>query len=161
MKIKTLKEMRAALAKKPTTGEKSPDLFAKEDRKTYMTLPFYTPSDDLDVNKMTEKEKKTAVVAGKLMGTGEPIAIAKILSRGEAINIWMSPNDFTYDNGTCYKAWIYTWVYLALTVLTFLLIHPLIAVILAWKTGHNWGQYTGGLVFGKDDMKGKAMYRTA
>ncbi|MBI4406362.1 hypothetical protein HY571_00425 [Candidatus Micrarchaeota archaeon] len=160
MKGKTIREVRAALTK-PVAKVEKPNPVQTVTKKTFMTVPYYTPSDDVNLDNLTEREKKALIRKGKLMGTGDPITITRITNRKEALGTWMSPNDFTYDNGTTYKAWVYTWAYLGLTVLTYLLVHPLIAVVFAWKTGHNWGQYIGALIFGKEDMKGKTMFRTA
>ncbi len=162
LKQKNLKDVRASLfgAKEKA---KQADAMAKpavDTRRTYLTVPYYTPSDDVDIENITEEQKKKLVAKGKLMAGGHPITITNIVTRKEGFGSWLSPDDFTFDAGTSYKAWTYTWAYLALTIATFVWIHPLLAVPLAWKTGHNWGQYIGGLVFGKEDMKGKIMYRT-
>lgn len=109
---------------------------------------------------MSEKQKLEAIKKGKLMMGGHPISITNISTRKEVLASWLGPQDFTFDAGTSYKAWTYTWAYLILTVIAYVWIHPLLAVPLAWKVGHNWGHYIGGLMFGKEDMKGKTMYRT-
>ncbi len=158
-KQKTISEMRAALAK-PKQEAPAPSPTQADVKKTYITIPYYTPSDDVNIDEITESEKKAFIQKGKLMGTGDPITIAAIKTRQDALKAWHSPNDFTYDPGTCYKAWMYTWIYLTLTILSYAFIHPLLAVPFAWKVGHNWGQYIGGLIFGKEDMKGKIMYHT-
>ncbi len=166
----SIKEIKAAMANKanaPIAPAAPTDI-----KKTLLTVPFYTPSDDVDIDNLTPEKKKQLIQKGKLMGTGAPITTVNIRTRGEALTGlksgkpghasggWWSPNDFTYDAGTCYKAWTYTWAYLALTILSYVFIHPLIAIPFAWKVGHNWSQYIGGLVFGKEDMKGKTMYHT-
>lgn len=173
MKFKTISEIKHALKQKqtvklaqsgvPSTG---PDV-----KKSYATVPYYTPSDDVDIDNLTEEQKKSLVQKGKLMAGGDPISISKLITRGEALvgkegksgklGGWFSPWDFTYDAGASYKAWIYAWIYLALTITTYVFVHPLVSVIFAWKVGHNWGQYIGALIFGKEDMKGKVIYRTA
>ncbi|MDP3742153.1 MAG: hypothetical protein Q8R15_02450 [Candidatus Micrarchaeota archaeon] len=187
MKARTISEIKRALASqkkvaeaKPSVPPAGPDL-----KKTYITIPFFTPSDDVDIENITEEQKKKLVQKNKLMAGGHPITITNLKTRGAALvgqdkdtpgsgdygwadalkgnpgQGWFSPSDFSYDAGVCYKAWIYTWVYLALTILVYIFIHPLLAVPFAWKVGHNQGQYIGGLIFGKEDMKGKVMYRTA
>ncbi|MFH0713498.1 MAG: hypothetical protein V1722_02865 [Candidatus Micrarchaeota archaeon] len=176
MKFKTINEIKAALAKSKSAVQVSGA--SKKDDSTYKTLltvPYSTPSDDIDLKTMTPPEKKNdakwlamsveqrknkLLQTGRLMGRGDPIGIVKIATRKDAIAAWIEPNDFTYDSGTCYKAWTYTWVYLAATILAYIMIHPLVAVPFAWKVGHNWGQYIGGLFFGKDDMSNKTMYHT-
>ncbi len=162
MKIKTqtIKEIKAALAQKKAKLASAPAAGSTDVKKTYLTIPYYTPSDDVDLDSITQKEKIKLIQKGKLMGTGGPITITKIDNRAAALNSWWDPNDYTYDAGTSYKAWTYTWAYLALTILSYVFIHPLAAIPFAWKVGHNWGQYVGGLVFGKTDMKGKTMYHT-
>ena len=167
-KILTIKEIKAKLAAK----EKIVETPASDIRKTLLTVPFYTPSDDVDITTLTSEKKIEMIQKGKLMGTGDPITTINYKTRGEALTGvtptdkgpgkggWWSAKDFTFDAGTSYKAWTYTWVYLVLAILTYIFIHPLVTVPFAWKVGHNWGQYIGGLVFGKEDMKGKTMYHT-
>ncbi len=181
MKAMTISEMKKALASHKKSAEaKAPVPPAGPDlKKTYITIPFFTPSDDVDINNVTEEQKKKLVQKNKLMAGGHPITITNLKNRKAALvgdvgdggwvdalkgkpgDGWFSPSDFTYDAGTCYKAWMYTWAYLALAILAYIFIHPLLAVPFAWKVGHNQGQYIGGLIFGKEDMKGKVMYRTA
>ncbi len=184
MKAKTISEIKNALASRKKAAEaKTAALPAGPDvKKTYITVPFFTPSDDVNMDAITEEQKKKLVQKNKLMAGGHPITITKLTTRGGALvgadgdggdrgwkdalngkpgGGWWNPADFTFDAGTCYKAWMYTWAYLTLTILAYIFIHPLLAVPLAWKVGHNQGQYIGGLIFGKEDMKGKVMYRTA
>ena len=159
MKFRSLKEIKMALAK-PKAPAAAVSTVPADVKKTYLTVPYYTPSDDVDIENLTESKKKQLQREHKLMGDGSPITITKLSDRKGALSGWWDPSDYTYDAGTSYKAWTYTWTYLALTVLAYIFVHPLVAVPFAWKVGHNWGQYVGGLVFGKEDMKGKTMYHT-
>ncbi len=161
MKGKTINEVKNALESAKIAPAKAIPPERTETKKTFITIPYRTPSDDVNLDALTEEQKKELIRKHKLMGTGDPISITAIKTRKEALKAWHSPNDFTYDAGSCYKAWTYTWAYLALTILAYVFVHPLVAVPLAWKVGHNWDQYIGGLIFGKEDMKGKTMYRTA
>ncbi len=160
IKVQTIKEIKAAVAKAAVAKAKAASAGPADVKKTYMTIPYYTPSDNVDIDNLTEEQKKKLIRQGKLMGSGDPITIAKIDNRKNALNAWWDASDFTYDAGTSYKAWTYTWAYLALTIISYVFIHPLLAIPFAWKVGHNWSQYVGGLVFGKEDMKGKTLYHT-
>lgn len=153
----TIHELKKILASKPKPAEAKPK---SEDKKTLLTVPYSTPSDEIDVESLTPEQKAKAIRAGKLMGSGDPVTITKLTDRKGAMANWMSPADYTYDFGSSYKAWVYVWIYLAATIISAIFIHPLVAIPFAWKVGHNWGQYMGGLVFGKEDMKGKTMYAT-
>lgn len=181
MKLKTISEIKKALAqaKKPAPSQPATPATGPDVKKTFITIPFFTPSDDLNIDALTEEQKKKMVQKNKLMAGGDPITITKLTNRKGALvgdvgdggwkdslsgkpgGGWWNPADFTFDAGACYKSWMYTWIYLALTILTYVFIHPLLAVPFAWKVGHNQGHYIGGLIFGKEDMKGKTMYRTA
>ena len=158
MKITELKALMAKKYAKPAAPATSG--VPADVKKTFLTVPFYTPSDDVDLNSTSPEKIKELQRKHKLMGTGDPITITKLTNRKAALNGWWDPSDFTYDAGCSYKAWTYTWAYLALTVAVYMFVHPLVAVPFAWKVGHNWGQYVGGLVLGKEDMKGKTMYNT-
>ncbi|MFH1246921.1 MAG: hypothetical protein V1644_00940 [Candidatus Micrarchaeota archaeon] len=183
--INEIKQMLVAAAQKKKAAEVKPAVppAGPDLKKTYMTVPYFTPSDDIDIDAVTPEEKKKLVQQNKLMAGGDPISITNLKTRGAALvgakggkigdggwkhalngepgDGWLNPADFTFDVGTSYKAWMYIWAYLALTILTYVFIHPLLAVPFAWKVGHNQGQYIGSLIFGKEDMKGKTMYRTA
>lgn len=179
MKYKTLSQIKAAIAANKPAAKPGPAVppAGPDVKKSFMTVPYFTPSDDLDIDSLTDVQRKKMVQKGKLMAYGTPVTITRLRVRKDAIGGgdygwadalkggevggWFAPEDFSFDAGTTYHTWIYTWIYLALTVLTYVFVHPLVAVIFAWKTGHNWGHYIGALIFGKEDMKGKVMYRTA
>ncbi len=157
--MKSIEEIRAEFAKVKAAKQADAPAKKSENLNTFLQVPYYTPSDKYDVPNMTPAQKKKAAQKFELQAGSQPISITNIKTRGAFLAGHFAANDFAYDaNG--YYAWTYTWAYLALTAITYIFIHPLVAIPFAWKVGHNWSQYMGTRIWGKEDMKGKVMYAT-
>lgn len=164
--MKSLNEVKEELKEefrmkiKKETSAVTAEAKSKETLNTFLQVPYYTPSDGIDTSKLSQEEKNKLVGQYKLSGYGEtPVSISQIKTRKAFLADQFTSDDYSYDaNG--YHGWTYTWVYLALAIAAFTWAHPLLAIPLAWKVGHNWSQYMGGRIWGKQDMKGKVMYAT-
>lgn len=157
--MKNVTEIREQFARVKASKAAAAPAKKSENLNTFLQVPYYTPSDKYDVANMTPAQKKKAAQKFELQAGENPISITNIKTRGAFLADQFSADDYGYDaNG--YYTWTYTWAYLAIAIATYVYIHPLVAIPFAWKVGHNWDQYMGTRLWGKEDMKGKVMYAT-
>ncbi|OIO25197.1 hypothetical protein COX85_02000 [Candidatus Micrarchaeota archaeon CG_4_10_14_0_2_um_filter_55_9] len=98
------------------------------------------------------------------MGLGKdkkPVHVMKVSTRGEYLNNWLKTGSWReYSGGTCYKAIIYGWVFLALTVASYLWVNVYVAAVFAYLTGLMRSQYLLGSAWNLSWFKGKSLIST-
>jgi hypothetical protein len=98
------------------------------------------------------------------MGFGDdkkPVHVMQVTSRGGFLSGWLNASNWReYSGGTAYKAVVFGWIFLALTVATYLWFNVYVAAVFAYLTGLMRSQYLLSNAWNLGWFKGKALIST-
>ena len=99
------------------------------------------------------------------MGFGDgkkPVHVMQVTSRGGFLGGWLDTSDWrAYSGGTAYKAVVFGWIFLALTVATYFWFNIYVAAVFAYLTGLMRSQYLLANAWNLGWFKGKALISTS
>lgn len=98
------------------------------------------------------------------MGLGDgkkPVHVMHVETRGSFLNNWLQTSSWReYSGGTAYKAIVFGWVFLALTLATYLWVNVYVAAVFAYLTGLMRSQYLLANAWNLGWFKGKSLIST-
>ncbi|MCX6767311.1 MAG: hypothetical protein NTY90_01080 [Candidatus Micrarchaeota archaeon] len=106
-------------------------------------LPVYVP--------MTAKDK---------IHGDKPVHNAELLTRNEYLNAQLTEDTRDANIASAYKTYFLAWVCLGLTIATYF-IHPYVAAVFAYLSGHYWAWKELGVSWGREWYKGKMLIYTS